>query len=192
MTKTILYYTSNREKPEFEQRIQANILAQCGDLPIISVSQKPINFGKNICVGDIGHSYESEFKQIKIGAEAIKTDYIIFCEADTIYPKEYFEFEPMGDSVYRNENDWVLFCYKKGKNLFYHKKPFIVGTQICKRDDIVKYGFREHIPFTVFKTEVACISFKTGNGMTKRNRVGERISTLPYWGDSISLSLKYI
>jgi hypothetical protein len=44
---TILYYTSNREDESFEKKIQENILKQT-DLPIISVSQKPINFGKNI------------------------------------------------------------------------------------------------------------------------------------------------
>ena len=33
---TIIYYSSNREKSEFEERIRDNILNVCGDLPIIS------------------------------------------------------------------------------------------------------------------------------------------------------------
>ena len=46
----IIYYTSSREDPKFEKMVQDNILSVT-DLPIISVSQKPIDFGKNICVG---------------------------------------------------------------------------------------------------------------------------------------------
>ena len=80
--KTILYYTSNRENEEFEEKIRQNILENCGDLPIISISQKPIDFGKNICVGDVGHSYLNEWRQILIGAKKARTKHVILCEAD--------------------------------------------------------------------------------------------------------------
>ena len=57
MNKTIIYYTSNREDERFESRVRANLLKVCGNLPIISVSQKPIyGFGFNIPVGDVGVS----------------------------------------------------------------------------------------------------------------------------------------
>jgi hypothetical protein len=195
MNKTIIYYTSNREKPEFEKKIQDNILAQCGNLPIISVSQKPIKFGKNICIGNLGHSYEAEFLQVKIGAEAAQTDYLIFTEADFLYPKEYFEFEPMGDIAYRNENVWVIFAYKKPRSRIlprYYWKPFSLGTQICRRDYILKNGFSEHTPYTHYKTKIACVSFKTGDSMSNSNVVGERKLELPYWGDARSLTNKYL
>ena len=42
--RTIIYYTSNREDPSFEEKIRANILKEKGDILVISVSQKPINF----------------------------------------------------------------------------------------------------------------------------------------------------
>ena len=64
MDKTIIYYTSNQEGSLFEEKIRENILKHKGNLPIISVSQKPMGFGKNICVGDVGHSYLNEFRQI--------------------------------------------------------------------------------------------------------------------------------
>jgi len=193
--KTIVYYTSNSEKPEFEKKIQEHLLSVCGDIPIVSVSQKRMDFGLNICIGEVGQSYETEFRQIKLGAMAAKTEYIIFAEADFLYPKEHFEFEPTGDSVYRNENVWVILCYRKPKGrilLRYHEKKFCNGSQICKRDEIIEHGFREKIPFTPFRTETACVSFKTGDSMTKSNHVRVRALTLPYWGDARDLTKKYV
>lgn len=193
--KTIIYYTSNREKPEFEKKIQEHLLSVCGDLPIISVSQEPMDLGLNVLVGKIGHSYESQFKQMWLGAKMAKTEYLIFAEADFLYPREYFEFEPTGDSVYRNENVWVIFAYKKpGARILprYHWKPFSIGTQICKREDIVKHGFVERVPYTPYKTKTACVSFKTGNSMSRSNIVGERKLTLPHWGDARDLVNQYV
>jgi len=48
MNKTILYYTSNHEDPVFEQKIIDSLLENCGNLPIVSVSQKPIKLGQNV------------------------------------------------------------------------------------------------------------------------------------------------
>ena len=201
--KTILYYSSNRENPEFEQKIRDEILKICGNIPIVSVSQKPINFGKNICVGNVGHSYLNLYRQTLIGAKAAKTEYLIFAEADFLYSKEYFDFEPKGANLYRYDNDWVIltnprFGYK------YFKKPFAGGTLICKRqfmiDILEEYleGQPEWIdgnfvvkdkngkpkidhttitkfeePFEIF-TGSPCVSFKTGDGMTQRFSVPDR------------------
>ena len=71
MSVTILYYTSNREGEEFEGRIRQNILNVKGDLPIISISHKPIDFGENICVGDVGVSGFNMFRQIQIGLKRV-------------------------------------------------------------------------------------------------------------------------
>ena len=193
--KTIVYYTANREKPEFEGKIIKHLLSVCGDLPIVSVSQKRMDLGFNICVGDIGHSYKNEFRQITLGAQAAKTEYLIFAEADFLYPKEYFEFDPKGEVAYRNENVFVVFTYKKPQGMIlprYHWKPFSLGTQICRKDYILEHGFSEHTPYARYKTKTACISFKTGDSMSRSNVVGERKLVLPHWGDARDLVNEYI
>ncbi len=217
--KTILYYTSNREDPNFERKIQDNILNSCGDIPIVSVSQKPIDFGKNICVGDVGHSYLNEFRQILIGAKEAKTEYLIFTEADFLYPPEYFKFEPTGGNIYRYDNVWIIF---KHRPTVYFKKQYSIGAQICKREFIIKelekylegqpewadgkFSIRNvdksrkidynDAPFEYFSGENACISFKTGDSMSKRtivmNNRGSRASVLPYWGNCVDLCKKYL
>ena len=64
---TILYYTTNMEDPAFEEKVRQNILIHCGYMPIVSVSHKPIDFGTNICVGDVGASGFNMFRQVQIG-----------------------------------------------------------------------------------------------------------------------------
>ena len=217
--KTIIYYTSNRENPKFEAKIRNNILKQKGNLPIINVSQKPINFGNNICVGDVGHSYLNEFRQILIGAKKAETEYLVFTESDFLYPQNYFSFEPKGANIYRYNNVWILF--KNPRLYSYRRKNHSVGAQIGKRDYIIKL-LEEHlegapewfdgeiqpkdkngvykkdvftVPFELFGSNIPCVSFKTGQGMRKFTNVLHGRSNLsmklPYWGHAGNLRKEY-
>jgi hypothetical protein len=218
--KTILYYTSNRESLEFEAKVRADIFKRKGDLPIISVSQKPIDFGENICVGEVGHSYINMFRQILIGARKATTQYLVMTEADTIYPENYFSFEPAGANSYRYNNVWIVF---KEKIYSYRRKVHFPGAQIIKREYVIKLtqdyldGGPEwyngwitnkdkngkykkdvfnSIPFELFGNENACISFKTGDAMRRGTDVmhgRENIKTkLPYWGHIRDIRRKYL
>lgn len=129
---TIIYYTSNREKPDFEERVKENILKVCGDLPIISVSQKPIDFGKNICVGDVGTSGFNMFRQVQIALEQVKTKFVISAEADCAYPPDYFQFTPPKDNIpYRTSNLYVM---PDARDYFFYKKEGATHAQIVGRD----------------------------------------------------------
>jgi len=113
MDATIIYYTSNREKPSFEKRIQENLKKNSNGLPIISVSQKPIDLGKNICVGEVGVSGFNMFRQVQIACREAKTRFVISAEADCLYPPDYFLFEPTREDIcYRDTNLYVLRYHK--------------------------------------------------------------------------------
>lgn len=95
MDTTIIYYTSNREKPEFETKIQKNLFSVIGDTPLISISQQPIDFGENICVGNVGTSDHNIYRQIQLECLKAKTKYVCTAKADCLYPPtEYFNFVP--------------------------------------------------------------------------------------------------
>ena len=133
---TIIYYTSNREDPGFETRVQENILKVCGDLPIISVSQKPIDLGKNICVGDVGVSGFNMFRQVQIGCEAAFTPFVISAEADCLYPPDYFQFIPSRlDAPYRNNNLYVM---PDKRDFFFYKEEGATHAQIVGRKFYLK------------------------------------------------------
>jgi len=212
---TCLYYTANKENEDFEKKVQKNLLKYCGDIPIVSVSQKPINLGYNICVGEHGNSYINEYRQILTGLKEIKTEYFISCEADFLYPPDYFTFKPNGADIYRSDNVWIV---KK----YYNKKAYSEGAQIAKTKYMIDFieGYLEglplwfdgrpdetmpfydtyikhqkelwRLPFTFFGC-LPCLSFKTGNGVRKATEVEQhRVRELPYWGEIISLKEKYL
>jgi hypothetical protein len=212
---TIIYYSGNRENQEFEQKIIDNLKEQAGDIPIISVSQKPMNLGKNICVGDVGFSYLNEWRQILIGAKEAKTPYIIFAESDFIYSKDYFRFIPNTDmDMYIYDNIWIVMDKKFG-DYFWNKKSS-EGAQICKRKLLIeKYekhlegqpewwngeiviGKRgdsplRYVPFEYFSGS-PCISFKTGDGLRAITNVNNKKITreLPYFGNIKKIRKQYL
>lgn len=130
---TIVYATSNKEDPKFEERVRQNILEKSGGLPIISVSQKPINFGTNICVGDkIGVSGYNFFKQVLIGCKHATTDFIISAESDCLYGEDYFLFRPARlDICYRNSNLYVM---PDKRDFFFYKEEGATHAQIIGRE----------------------------------------------------------
>lgn len=212
---TIIYYTSNHENEEFEERIKNNLLKVCGDIPIISVSQKPIDLGKNICVGDIGTSGFNCFRQIQIACQEAKTKFVISAEADTLYPEDYFQFIPERDDIcYRNSNLYVMPDYR---DFFFHKKEGATHSQIVGREfylDRLNELFKDAPKWSVeeknfpkerwrkndifdeiehYQTENPVIQIKTHKGMryyTHSERIP--IYQLPYWGEGKVLRKKII
>lgn len=105
---TLLYYTANTIEEFLGENIRQHLLkVNEGKYPIVSISQKPLNFGENICVGEIGKSYYNCYKQIFIGAKEVKTEYIAMCEDDTLYSQEHFSHRPSNKKVFSyNKNMW--------------------------------------------------------------------------------------
>ncbi len=211
MTKAIIYLTSNRENPIFEEKIQVDLLTKCGDIPIVSVSQKPIDLGKNICVGDVGVSGFNFIRQVLIACENTNADYVIHAEADCLYSSDYFTVEPPRlDTCSRNSNVYVqkygrdYVCKKKGSTFssivgreFYIKrlKELFKGQPTWNTEmknfpkEIGKLYF-DHYEY--FETRFACISFKTGRGMRKHSPSSEKPEYwLPYWGKIKDLRLAF-
>ena len=109
MKGAIIYISSNKENPEFEQRIIADMLSKKGDLPVYSVTQQPMAFENNIVVGDVGASGFNFCRQLEMVIASADADYVISCEADCLYSPDYFEFVPPKlDAVYRNTNNYVI------------------------------------------------------------------------------------
>jgi hypothetical protein len=219
MTKSIIYYSGNREKPEMEQKIIDDMLSKAGDMPIISVTQKPMNLGQNVCIGDVGFSYLNERKQILMACKLATTDYVITTESDFLYPPEYFDFEPTGDNVYRYYNIWIMWLNDAKRKNFYRKTAPSDGAQIVKREFFielleeylkpypgwyVKNNKRTdpyHSPYHHVRREniggdVPCVSIKSDSGLTYLTGVYNEPETtkeeLPYWGNVDDLRRRFL
>lgn len=214
---TIVYYTGNTESSDFEDKIIENLIKQSGNIPIISVTQKPLNLGKNICVGNVGHSYFNAFRQILIGVKEVKTPYVIRAESDFIHSPSYFSFKNPVKDVYMFDNVWMVFhkSARRFEKAFY-KKGASDGCQIFKKEKYIELAEKEfegkpmwsteHGARNVFErkrvelfTGVPCISFKTEDGMsfftkTKLHPSGTfrfKSEVLPYWGTATEIENKY-
>jgi len=214
---TVVYYTSNREKESFESKIRQQLLSTIGELPLISVSQKPIKFGENICVGDVGVSEINCRRQLLIGVEASKTKYVCVAEADFLYPKEYFQFIPEKENaIYLAFPVYVLFV-QKNKQCIYCPKPrgcegamfssreYLIGKLQTMLDGKAKWKAKRtsnrEIPHLLeisrrrkFQLQTPIVTFKTDYQMHRRTpfSLTNKTRELPYWGLSHELRNKYL
>ena len=109
MNTTVIYLTDNVLDEKIASLCKKNILESIGDLPLISVSHKPIDFGTNICVGVMDRNSLSINIQMMRALEVVKTKYIAIAEHDCLYTLEHFAFIPPDDNVFwYNENVWML------------------------------------------------------------------------------------
>lgn len=106
---TLIYYTASVLEEGFAQRVRESLLLASAGRPIISVSQKPLIFGTNLCIGEIGITPYNVYKQFLMGAHAAKTEYVVCCEDDTLYSQEHFDAAPeVSDAFLYNTNRWWI------------------------------------------------------------------------------------
>lgn len=217
MNKTIIYYSSGREDQKLEKNVKENILKNCGDIPIVSVTQFPSDgFGFNICVGDVGVSGFNMFRQVQVALRYIRTEFVVSAEADCLYPPDYFQFTPKENNLcYRTSNLYVM----PDKRAFYfHKEEGathaqVIGTKFyLERLDRLFYGApkwnteeknfprERHGKVDIFsdkeikhwKTENPVVQIKTHKGMRYYTRSDRTpIYKLPYWEGGVEFRKKY-
>jgi len=132
---TLIYYTANKIDEKFAQNVRDS-LGKLG-YPIISVSQKPIKFGVNICVGEIGRSFQNIYRQVLEGAKKATSKYVALVEDDCLYTPEHFQFRPKNAFGY-NLNRWNL---DTTENIFYYivrKKRPLLSQCIAPRKLLIK------------------------------------------------------
>ena len=187
----------------FEENIKRHLLEQIDGLPLISVSQKPIDFGKNICVGEVGISGHNAFRQLQMGVQEAKTKYICPAESDMVYSPQYFDFVPPRDDIFYLASPLhVLFNQRRFGRSFALKTHGSESAMIVSRDlvlgrmeDMFKgaemWGPIEEEIWLLRKQPVEFIpdtpvlTFKTDNNMHRKtpHDVNSRVKDVPYWGN---------
>jgi|WetSurMetagenome_2_1015567.scaffolds.fasta_scaffold01544_8 hypothetical protein len=217
---TIIYCSSNREDSLFEQKVIDNILKNKPyDMPIVSITQKPMDFGINFCVGDdVGVSGFNFFRQSQIACEKAQTRFVLSCEADCFYPPDYFTWiPPRDDKCYRNSNLYVMPQYRA---FFWRKPEGATHAQIINREFYLnklnelfegapdwdrevkeknfpkeRYRLEDIFPkkqIEYYETQNPVIQIKTTRSMrhyTHSDRID--IHEIPYWGTGKEFRDKY-
>lgn len=207
---TAVYYTCNREIPVFEQRIGEALVESAGDTPIISVSQKPMTLGNNICVGDVGVSTQNGYVQMLIGCEVATTAWVCLAPADFVFPPGYFQFcPPREDTFYVAGPLWVFFNQRGKRRVFVKKSRGSEAAMVCSRRLLIErirtilkpiggsWGPHDSgdksWPYLIYDDAVRaerfplddpCVAVKTDNQMHRRtpHRPSSATDEIPYWG----------
>ncbi len=210
---TIVYYTANRIPNDMAEKVRASIKQAAGSCPIISVSKKPIDFGKNRVV-DLPYEPMSIYKQLYIGAQAADTKYVALVEDDCLYTPEHFAYRPPAGVFAYNYHRYNLLT---GAVVAYASKFKPVLSQcICERslllaamaERLKAKPKREHCgEFGLFEkaigiTEREILEFRTkkpnvvlchGKNISGRKIVkGTIVDELDGWGKATDVAEEYV
>ena len=136
--KEILYYTDNCLEESIDKKVKEQL--NRSGLPVISVSLKPISFGRNIVLGG-ERGYLSMFRQILKGLENSIADDIFFCEHDVLYHPSHFDFSPKEKMYYYNGNFWK---YKLSTGQVVSYKARLL-SQLCAKRDILLQHYMKRV-----------------------------------------------
>lgn len=196
---TILFYSANVVSKKIMEPVVRSLKRH--GYPIVSVTQEPMELGKNIVVPK-ERSKVNIYKQVLTAAKAAETEYVALCEDDCLYVKDHFKYRPKAPFAY-NLNRWNLILSQKVYN--YRKRP-ILSQCIAHRETLIKCleerfeNYKEEIElytemgrnegsvysYETFETEkpnlVICHNKSTfGNKLVAHDSPIEKF--LPVWGD---------
>ena len=107
-TKGALYYTTSDLPKQIEEVCQKQLCKGMKQKHIVSVSLKPMQFGRNIVL-PLQKSWLTMFKQILTGLEALTTDIVYLIDHDVLYHPSHFAFVPPDkEHFYYNLNCWRI------------------------------------------------------------------------------------
>ena len=202
--RVIVYYTDNKIDSLLGKQVRKRIEKIAGKIPIISVSQEPISFGKNICVGPKPREYKSIYEQILVGVEATEPGSIIYlCEHDVFYHPSHFAFLPTSKRrMFFNRN---RFYWSLGMDGFFPSRGTMALSQsVTHRNYLIKHcksridKWNNNIEHTMkvankgFRSDRPNVDIRHDNNFTTHGKYkksymkGNRktCTNLPGWGGS--------
>ena len=108
---TIIFLTANRVPKSWAKYQKAVLLKAAKDLPIITISKKPLDWGMNLLQTE-AYGVSNVYFQLLKGAKIATTPYIAVAEDDALYPMKHFHtFRPPLDTFAYNHNRMALFTW---------------------------------------------------------------------------------
>ena len=178
--RVIVYYTDSKLDPKLANQVRKRLKQMVGPIPIISVSQEPLRFGTNICVGEKPNVYRSLYEQLLVGLEAAPEDSIVYlCEHDVFYHPSHFAFIPPNEThAFFNTNRYYYrlgcknFLQARGRmalsQCVAHREVLITHCQerLAKWDAGEESRMLHSIPFSNFKSDRPNIDIRNGENLT--------------------------
>lgn len=180
----ILYFTDSELPDKINNAVQSRIckIAEDKGMALVSSTRKPLDMGVNV-VTDTPRGYETMFRQILKGLEALDTDVVFMAEHDCLYDASHFDFIPTEHKFYYNVNWYKV----HSDGLVVSWKADQVSGLCAFREDLIKYyqwridtydkeNFdRKFEPFSgegseQWESPVPYIDIRTGQNLTYNKR----------------------
>jgi hypothetical protein len=140
-SKGIVYYSDNKPDPALLAYVQKQLHRAANGIPIVSVTLKPMDFGRNIVL-PLERGHLAMFKQILAGLEALDTEYAFLCEHDVLYAPEHFVFTPpQPDVYYYNTATWKV-DVATGRAVTYETKQ---TSGLCANRELLVAHYRKRV-----------------------------------------------
>lgn len=141
LSRGVIYYTDNRLDEPLFSLVQHQIQQSINGHELISVSLKPLDFGRNITL-DRERGYLTMFEQILAGLEASTADIIFLAEHDVIYHPSHFEFIPPDPAkIWYNTNVWHVRA-SDGHAVTYTAKR---TSQLCAYREVLLEHYQQRV-----------------------------------------------
>lgn len=139
-TKGAVWYTDNRLDEKIMLACQEQLLKGIKEENIVSVSLKPVEFGRKNIVLNLEKSWHTMFKQILAGLEALDTDIAFLTDHDVLYHPTHFDFiPPTNNNYFYNQNIWRV-RIADGFALYYD-----CYTGCCANRELLVRHYKERI-----------------------------------------------
>ncbi len=116
---TVIFLTLNKVPEEWAKYHKQALLDSIGDMPIITISKKPMDWGLNVIQTEPESSSNIYWQMLK-GAKLATTPYIAIAEDDVLYCREHFmACRPPLDTFAYNMNRWSLYTW--GEPIFSYR-----------------------------------------------------------------------
>jgi hypothetical protein len=188
---TILYYTANVIAKGIEYSVLRSLKGH--GIPIVSVSQEPMDLGKNIVVPK-ERSLTNIYRQVLAGAKAATTKYVALCEDDCLYVKEHFKYRPKNAPFAYNLNRW-MFHLDQDDKVFSYRERIVLSQCIANREKLIEclekgerdreMGREDGYAFETFRTEEPNLIFCHKKNTSGKKYLGKDLPTrteLANWG----------
>jgi len=168
LTRGLVYYTDNRCEERILGIVRRQLTKICKGYEIISVSQYPIDWGRNIVMPFI-HSPLSMFKQMLRGLQESTADIVFFAENDVLYHSSHFDFTPTEEKTfYYDRNRWAVDT-ETGKTVFYRSN--CVSLMVAFREVLLKH-YTKKVEITEKDGFRGRLGFSPPKGLEGPDRVG--------------------
>jgi hypothetical protein len=131
---TVIFLTVNRVPEGWAKYHKEVLLKAIGNSELITISKKPLNWGKNLIQED-EPSIANIYRQILRGAKLTNNLYIAIAEDDTLYHEDHFKFRPPDDTFAFDGHRWGMLTW--GKPFYYYKDRISNAAMIAPRELLI-------------------------------------------------------